>query len=100
MARLGRSRGVLAVSRYLILSLTLVLTLLAHTSGRSTAWFSAGPVPDGVRSGAPYTRAQGEACTEGCRRQHSACLIRDKGSPACNSQLQRCLQNCLAGKRK
>ena len=86
--------------RYLILSLALVLTLLAQTSGLSNAWFGAGPDSDGMRSSIPYSRAQGEACTEGCRRQHSACLIRDKGSPACNSQLQRCLQNCLAGKRK
>jgi hypothetical protein len=88
------------VLRYLILGLFLGLALLGQTSGLSNAWFGAGPVPDDARSRAPYTRAQGEACTEGCRRQHSACLIRDKGSPACNSQLQRCLQNCLAGKRK
>ena len=86
--------------RYLILGLALVLALLAQTSGRSTAWFGAHPMPDGVRSEIPYTRAQGEACTEGCRRQHSGCLIRDKGSPTCNAQLQRCLETCLAGKRK
>ncbi len=86
--------------RYLILGLVLGLALLGQSSGLSNAWLGGGPVADGVRSGAPYTRAQGEACTEGCRRQHSACLIRDKGSPACNSQLQRCLQTCLAGKHK
>lgn len=86
--------------RYLILGLFLSLALLGQTSGLSNAWFGAGPISNGVRAGVPITRAQGEACTEGCRRQHSACLIRDKGSPACNSQLQRCLQNCLAGKRK
>lgn len=86
--------------RYLILGLFLGVALLGQTSGLSKAWFGAGPAPDGARPQIPFTRAQGEACTEGCRRQHSACLIRDKGSPACNSQLQRCLQNCLAGKRK
>ena len=87
--------------RYLILGLFLcwpswdrLAACRMHGSARSR-FEACAPVP------LPTTRArQGEACTEGCRRQHSACLIRDKGSPDCNSQLQRCLQNCLAGKRK
>ena len=86
--------------RYLIVGLVLGLALLGQTSGLSKAWFSAGPEPESARSRAPFTRVQGEACTESCRRQHSNCLIRDKGSPNCNSQLQSCLQTCLAGKRK
>ena len=48
----------------------------------------------------PLVRVQGEACTEACRRDHSACLIMEKGSPHCNVRLQRCLQACLAGKRR
>ncbi len=86
--------------RYLILGLILSVALLGQTSGLSKAWFGATLAPEIMRSEAPFTRAQGEACTESCRRQHSNCLIRDKGSPNCNAQLQRCLQTCLAGKRK
>lgn len=84
--------------RYLILGLILGVALLGQTSGLSKAWF--GPAPGSLRPDAPFKRVQGEACTESCRRQHSNCLIRDKGSPNCNAQLQRCLQTCLAGKRK
>ncbi len=86
--------------RYLILCLILGVALLGQTSGLSKAWLGAAPAPESMRSQAPLTRAQGEACTESCRRQHSNCLIRDKGSPNCNAQMQRCLQTCLAGKRK
>jgi hypothetical protein len=50
--------------------------------------------------GASLVRVQGEACTEACRRDHSACMISEKGSPNCNIRLQRCLQGCLAGKRR
>lgn len=85
--------------RFLILGLVLGAALLGQTSGLSQAWFGAGPA-ESVRPQAPFTRAQGEVCTESCRRQHSNCLIRDKGSPNCNAQLQQCLQTCLAGKRK
>jgi hypothetical protein len=90
----------LVVFRYLILGLLLGVALLGQTSGLSKAWFGTGPAPESMRLDAPFTRAQGEACTESCRRQHSNCLIRDKGSPNCNAQLQRCLQTCLAGKRR
>jgi hypothetical protein len=45
-------------------------------------------------------RIQGEACTESCRRDHSACMIEAKGSPNCNVRLQQCLQRCLAGKKR
>lgn len=86
--------------RYIMLGLLMGLALLGQTSGLSNAWFGGNPAFDDVRSQVPFTRTQGEACAEGCRRQHSACLIRDKGSPICNSRLQRCLQNCLAGKRR
>ena len=84
--------------RYLILGLILGVALLGQTSGLSKAWF--GPGPGSMRPDVPAKQVQGEACTESCRRQHSNCLIRDKGSPNCNAQLQRCLQTCLAGKRK
>jgi hypothetical protein len=90
----------LIVFRYLILGLILGVALLGQTSGLSKAWLGPRPAPGSMPSDVPFTRVQGEACTESCRRQHSNCLIRDKGSPNCNAQLQRCLQTCLAGKRK
>ena len=48
----------------------------------------------------PLVRVQGEACTQACRQEYSTCLITEKGSPHCNVRLQRCLQACLAGKRR
>jgi hypothetical protein len=63
-----------------------------------------GPLTRGEPQTAPspsaVVRVQGEACTDACRRDHSNCMIREKGSPTCNITLQRCLQACLAGKRR
>ena len=56
--------------------------------------------PSPAISRTPVVRVQGEACTEACRQDYSSCLIAEKGSPNCNARLQRCLQACLAGKRK
>ena len=77
------------------LGLALLGSVIAAPAGR--------PVSDRalvLAAAAPLVRVQGEACTEACRREHSTCLIIEKGSPHCNVRLQRCLQTCLAGKRR
>ncbi|MGE5512610.1 MAG: hypothetical protein ACM31O_15310 [Bacteroidota bacterium] len=53
-----------------------------------------------ARSDGAVMRTQGEACTDACRREHSDCMIRSKGSPSCNARLQQCLQACLARRRQ
>ena len=75
------------------------LALFGLASAEPVSWLVAGARPLAPH-GPPLVRVQGEACTEACRRDHSNCMISEKGSPNCNIRLQRCLQGCLAGKRK
>lgn len=57
-------------------------------------------LPPQARAVGARILVQGEACTDACRREHSHCMIRSKGSPSCNVRLQQCLQACLAGRRR
>ena len=79
--------------------MALVLALLGLAAANA-----GGPLtretPQTAPSPPAVVRVQGEACTDACRRDHSSCMISEKGSPDCNTRLQRCLQACLAGKRK
>jgi hypothetical protein len=40
------------------------------------------------------------SCASLCRQRHNQCRISTKGSPRCDSDLQRCLQGCIATKRR
>jgi hypothetical protein len=40
------------------------------------------------------------SCTSLCRQRHNQCRISTRGSPRCDSELQRCLKGCLATNKK
>jgi hypothetical protein len=93
------SQGVFYVLRCVLPGLALGLALFGLASAEPVSRLASGARPIALPE-APLLRVQGEACTEACRREHSNCMISEKGSPNCNIRLQRCLQGCLAGKRK
>jgi hypothetical protein len=43
--------------------------------------------------------AQGAGCSEGCKAAFGACYKSTANRAACEAQLQRCLENCLASRR-
>lgn len=49
---------------------------------------------------APSVVAQDSSCASVCQAQHDQCRVQTKGSPVCDSERQRCLQACIAGKKK
>ncbi len=49
---------------------------------------------------APSVVAQDNSCAIACQAQHDQCRVQTKGSPACDSARQRCLQACIASKKK
>jgi hypothetical protein len=49
-------------------------------------------VPDCVQ-------AQGGGCVEGCRAAYGDCYRSTSNRAACEAQLQRCMQGCIASKR-
>ena len=49
---------------------------------------------------APVIVAQDGSCANACQTQHDQCRVQTKGSPSCDVARQRCLQACIAGKRR
>ena len=43
--------------------------------------------------------AQGSGCSDSCKAAYGACYKSTNNRAACEGQLQRCLQGCLAHKR-
>jgi hypothetical protein len=43
--------------------------------------------------------AQGSECSEACKAAYGECYKSHHNRGACEAQLQRCLQGCIAGKR-
>jgi hypothetical protein len=43
--------------------------------------------------------AQGSGCSDSCKAAYGACYKSTANRSACEAQLQRCLQGCLAAKR-
>jgi hypothetical protein len=85
--------------RCVLLSMARGLVLLGLAAAGPAGRIMSGQLRT-VSAAPPVIRVQGEACTDACRRDHSNCMIREKGSPGCNTRLQRCLEACLAGKRR
>lgn len=44
-------------------------------------------------------QAQGSGCVESCRASFGACYKATSNRAACEGQLQRCMQGCIASKR-
>lgn len=49
---------------------------------------------------APAIVAQDASCASLCQARHDQCRVRTKGSAACDTERQRCLQACLASKKR
>lgn len=48
----------------------------------------------------PLVVAEDTSCASACQAQHDQCRVSTKGSPSCDAARQRCLQTCIANKRK
>ena len=49
---------------------------------------------------APATVADASSCVSNCQARHDQCRVATKDAPGCDAERQRCLQSCLAGKRR
>lgn len=49
---------------------------------------------------APVVVAQDASCASACQAEHDQCRVATKGSPSCDAARQRCLQACIANKKK
>lgn len=49
---------------------------------------------------APVVVAQDASCANACQASHDQCRVATKGSPSCDTARQRCLQSCIANKKK
>jgi hypothetical protein len=57
------------------------------------------PRPQSTTSAEPAPFVIAEAsCASLCSQRHNQCRISTRGSPRCDSELQRCLKGCLASK--
>lgn len=65
------------------LSFVLILTVLAAGASVPTC----------------AVNAQGAGCSESCKAAFGACYKSTANRAACEAQLQRCLENCLASRR-
>ena len=48
---------------------------------------------------APMVVAE-DSCANACQAEHNKCRVNTKGSPSCDAARQRCLQTCIANKKK
>ena len=48
---------------------------------------------------APVVKTQ-DSCANACQTGHDRCRVSTKGSPSCDEVRQRCLQACIANKKK
>lgn len=56
--------------------------------------------PDTVIATPEARVAQSNSCASACQAAHDQCRVQRKGSPSCDIERQRCLQACLASKRR
>lgn len=49
---------------------------------------------------APVVVAQDGSCASACQAEHDKCRVATKGSSQCDALRQRCLQSCIAAKKK
>lgn len=71
----------------------------AAAAGGQQASGSASVPPRDLAGGAMIV-AQNNSCASACQAAHNRCRVETKGSPKCDEERQRCLQGCIAGKRR
>ena len=50
----------------------------------------------GLMIGTGVMAAKADGCTDACRAKHNECRVQTKGSPQCDTQVNACVQQCLA----
>lgn len=73
----------------------LLLAGLVTASAGMAAVHAADPVPPQ----SPIIIVQ-DSCASACQAQHDRCRVETKGSPSCDAARQRCLQACLAQRKR
>jgi hypothetical protein len=82
-----------------ISGLLLILPLLAASTSASGASFDGHGERSPAMSQSPMVLAEA-SCASLCRQRHNQCRISTRGAPRCDADLQRCLKDCLASKRR
>lgn len=59
-----------------------------------------GPEPQLITGSTEAVVADSSSCVDQCQSHHDRCRVQTKGSPACDAERQRCLEQCLIRKRK
>jgi hypothetical protein len=44
--------------------------------------------------------ARADGCADACRAKHNECRVQTKGSPQCDTQVNACVQQCIAALAK
>lgn len=58
------------------------------------------PSPHALPAESPPIRLAQDTCANACQAQHDQCRVSTKGSPSCDLARQRCLQACIATKKR
>ena len=85
------------------LIVALALTSAVHAADPQTAAAAPPlqPAPTAFPAvSAPVVVTQDGTCATACQTEHDQCRVSTKGSPTCDIARQRCLQNCIAAKKK
>ncbi len=80
-----------------VTGLALIAMSLAPVSAQDTLRPSPHALP---AIQAPAVIAQDGSCAGACQTRHDQCRVQTKGSPSCDTDRQRCLQACLAAKKR
>jgi hypothetical protein len=78
-----------------LLRFIFALVLLSAGAGGVRAEGTDAPTPQ-----KPLIVTQDASCASACQAEHDRCRLQTKGSPSCDAARQRCLQACLANKRR
>jgi hypothetical protein len=77
------------------------MMLLASSLAPAAAQDPLRPSPNALPAiQAPAVIAQDGSCVSACQTRHDQCRVQTKGSPTCDAERQRCLQACLAAKKR
>ena len=78
------------------------LTIAGFFSLAAIAAETAGlqPSPYALPAESPPVQLAQDSCANSCQAQHDQCRVSTKGSPSCDLARQRCLQSCIASKKR
>lgn len=94
----GRDHKRLVASRLVMLGLGLML--LGGAGLALWSFIAPTPAPIVITGSTDAAAAQSSSCVDQCQANHDRCRVQTKGSPVCDAERQRCLEQCLIRKRK